>query len=317
VQALAERLRAPVLIDGFVKGLVPEDHPLALGCAYAPTSPAEDLMRAADLVLVIGAPQGRAALGKRSPEQLARQLILVDWDDRDQHAYPARARLQGPVPGILRGLLDALEPTVAAEGFGSERVEAARRFPWEAAAERIPWALPFYHGLRAALPRDGILLTDSLAALWADRLVPAYAPNTIRFPQGTGTLGWGAPAAVGVKAANPDREVVVLAGDGAFLYNPQELATMQLYRQKLTMIVANDNCYSAIKHNMNENFGRSTAYELVNPDFVRFGEAFGMRAVRLETPDAIEGALRDALAGDRSTLIEVPLELMPPKRFTQ
>jgi acetolactate synthase-1/2/3 large subunit len=137
----------------------------------------------------------------------------------------------------------------------------------------------------------------------------------VRFPYGTGTLGFGVPAAVGAKLARPGREVVAVAGDGAFLYNPQELATMLRHGQKLTVIVANDDGYGAIKHNMQERFGRATAHALANPDFVRLGEAFGMRALRLAAPGEVGAALVDALAGEQSTLIEAPLELKPPRRF--
>ncbi len=66
---------------------------------------------------------------------------------------------------------------------------------------------------------------------------------------------------------------------------------------------------------MAERFGRATAYTLANPDFVRLGEAFGMRALRLASSDEIGPALAAALAGDQSTLIEVPLELRPPRDF--
>ena len=107
----------------------------------------------------------------------------------------------------------------------------------------------------------------------------------------------------------------MIAGDGAFLYNPQELATMRLLGQKLTVIIANDGGYGAIKHTMTERFGRATAHALANPDFVRLGEAFGMQARRLASPDEVGQALAEALAGSQPTLIEVPLELRPPRKF--
>jgi acetolactate synthase-1/2/3 large subunit len=202
-----------------------------------------------------------------------------------------------------------------ATGFPAARLDEVRRWPWDYAATRVPWALGFFQGISAAMPRDGVLLLDSLVGLWLDRLHPAYGPATVRMPFGTGTLGFGVPAAIGAKLARPEREVVVVAGDGAFLYNPQELATMLLNRQKLTVIIANDGLYGAIKHTMAERFGRATAFELANPDFVRRGEAFGMRARRLSSADEVGAALAEALAGDRSTLIEVPLELRPPRAF--
>jgi acetolactate synthase-1/2/3 large subunit len=162
------------------------------------------------------------------------------------------------------------------------------------------------------LPDTAIVLTDSLAGVWLDRLFPATASRLVRFPWGTGTLGFATPAAVGAKLARPDREVIALAGDGAFLFNAQELATALLYALKLTVVVFNDGMYSAVKHNLVAEYGRSTAHALANPDFQRLGEAFGMQAVRLPHPDALPQAVAEAVAGDRSTLIEVPLELHPP-----
>jgi thiamine pyrophosphate-dependent acetolactate synthase large subunit-like protein len=318
VRALAEALRAPVFVDGLARGLLPEDHPLALGHSWTPGGPGARLLRDADAALVIGAPlAGGQAGAPWDPRmaQAARQLVLVDWDEQDQGPLPARVRLRGDVPGILRALAGAAAGRAPATGFPAARLEEVRRWAWDYAAERVPWALPFFRGLRAALPGDAILLLDSLVGLWLDRLYPALGPATVRFPYGTGTLGFGVPAAVGAKLARPAREVVAVAGDGAFLYNPQELATMLLLGQKLTVIVADDGGYGAIKHNMAERFGRATAHALANPDFVRLGEAFGMRARRLASPDEVGRALAEALAGERSTLLAVPLELKPPRRF--
>jgi acetolactate synthase-1/2/3 large subunit len=269
-------------------------------------------------VLVIGAPLGGGQVVAPWDPQIAlsaRQAILVDWDDSEQAPLAADLRLRGDVPGILASLADEVAGKARATGFPPARLDEVRRWAWDYAETRVPWALGFFQGVCAAMPRDGILLLDSMVGLWMDRLYAAPDPAAIRMPFGTGTLGFGVPAAVGAKLAQPGREVVVVAGDGAFLYNTQELATMLLYGQKLTIVIANDGIYGAIKHNMNENFGRSIAYTLANPDFVRFGEAFGMRAVRLSSSDEIGPALAEAIAGNQSTLIEVPLELRPPRDF--
>jgi acetolactate synthase-1/2/3 large subunit len=325
VRSLAEALRAPVLVDGAATGLLPASHPLSLGRGWSPSGPGERVLDDADVILVIGAPLGggqaaarwdpRMVAGGRPPDRLARQLILVDWDDADHGELPARLRLYGHVGGILAALADAVGPGTARTGYATPVLDDAREWLWEYAEGRVPWAVPFVRQLAAALPPDAIVLLDSLVGLWLDRLLPAHRSRSIRFPFGTGTLGYGVPAAVGARLACPDREVVVVAGDGAFLYNPQELATMMRYGLKITVVISNDNCYGAIKHNMLENFGRAIAHELANPDFVQLGQAFGMRALRLHSPDDIGIALADAISGDRSTLIDVPLELRPPRQF--
>ena len=81
----------------------------------------------------------------------------------------------------------------------------------------------------------------------------------------------------------------------------------------MIVVIANDNSYGAILFNMKERFGRAIAHELANPDFAKLGEAYGMRGVRLGSPDELGNAVREAIAADRSTLIDMPLQVMPPR----
>ena len=309
---LAEKLGAPVFTSSMSKGAISDDHPLGLGFSYNVGGHAERLLTEADAVLAIG-PRSGMATGGRPPDVLARQLIHVDWDGADQgQAVPARLALAGHVPTILDALADRVGAR-AQSPWSEATLERVRDAPRVAASEQIPWALPFYQALRDALPRDALLFTDSLAGLWAFRLFPAFAPNTVHFPWSTGTLGHGIPAALGAAIAQPERTIAVLAGDGAFLYNSQELAAMKYYGRKLVVVVANDDCYSAILFNTAQRFGRSIAFELANPDFVMLGQAYGMRATRLTDLDQTEEAIRAAVVADQSTLVEVPLQLRPPR----
>jgi acetolactate synthase-1/2/3 large subunit len=312
LRQLAEKLQAPVFADRNAKGALAEDHPLALGFTWSPTSVAEDLLRDADVVLCIGTRE-HAATGTRSPEQLGQQLIHLDWDTAQQgQGQPARLELAGHVGDALSDLAELVKERTQ-PAFPAERLDAVREGPWRYAEGRIPWGLGFFRELQEALPKDVLFFTDSLVGLWIFRLLKAYQGRSYRFGwgNGSGTLGYGFPGGIGAKLAEPNREVVCIAGDGAALYNPQELATMQLYGLKVTYIVCNDNCFGAVRDNLIENFGAPIGHELVNPDFVKLAEAHGMRGVRVDTPEGIGTALRDALAGDRSTLIEVPLELRP------
>ena len=314
LRALAESLRAPVLADRNAKGVLPEDHPLALGYTWSPTSPAEAMLKAADVVLAIG-PRENAATGTRSAEQLASQLIHLDWDDDEQvKGEPARVKLAGHVGETLAQLAQRVRPRQSAS-VAAEHIDELLDAPWRYAETRIPWGVGFFRELQAALPRDVLFFTDSMVGLWIFRLLRAYEGRSFRFGwgNGTGTLGYGLPGAIGAKYAAPDREVVAIAGDGAFLYNPQELATAALYGLKITVIVCNDNCFGAVRDNTAEQFGKAIGHELKNPDFMRLAEAFGMRAVKVDSPEGVGPALREALAQDRSTLIEVPLELRPAR----
>ncbi|MFN8636971.1 MAG: thiamine pyrophosphate-binding protein [Chloroflexota bacterium] len=309
---IAEKLQAPVFVDRNAKGALPEDHPLALGFTWSPTAVSEELMREADVILAIG-PREHAATGTRSPEQIGQTLIHLDWDAAQQDdGLPARLRLAGHVGDALSDLAELISGRDA-PAFPAEALDAVREGPWRYAEGRVPWALDFFKELESALPRDVLFFTDSMVGLWIFRLLKAYQGTSYRFGwgNGSGTLGYGFPGGIGAKLAEPHREVVCIAGDGAALYNPQELATMQLYGMKVTYIVTNDDCFGAVRDNLQEGYGAPIGHELVNPDFVKLAEAFGMRGIRTETAAGIGDALREALAGDRSTLIEVPLELRP------
>ena len=101
-------------------------------------------------------------------------------------------------------------------------------------------------------------------------------------------------------------------GDGGFLYSVNELATAVKYRVPVVVLVLNDDRYGAIKWLQERIFGRWGEADLVNPDFVALARAFGCRARRVESPEALPGALRDAFAGDGPTVVELPLTVDPP-----
>ena len=322
IRHIAESLQAPVFTDGLVRGIPPDDHPLALGHTWTPGGPGERYLDGCDALLVVGAPiaagqnsstwDNRMVAGLRPPERLS---------------APARAgRLGRPRPGRAPGSLppprpcpDGARRARGRPAAGQDRpapkdpdLDASRALARTYAQERIPDGLPFLDAFSGALSPDATLLTDSLVAFWLDRLHRVPGPRRLRFPWGTGTLGFGLPAAVGVALARPGAEVVAVMGDGAALYNLQELATLQMYGLKATLVVLNDDSFSAIKHNMQAAFGRSTVWQLVNPDFVALAASFGVRACKVETPDALAAAIVDARGAQGSTLIEVPLEMLPP-----
>ena len=187
LRQLAEKLQAPVFADRNAKGALAEDHPLALGFTWSPTTVAEDLLREADVVLAIG-PREHAATGTRSPEQIGQQLIHLDWDAAQQDdGPPARLKLAGP------RRRRPVRPGRAGHGAPGSRpsrpepLDAVREGPWRYAEGRVPWALDFFRELQAALPQDVLFFTDSLVGLWIFRLLKAYQGRSYRFGWGNGS----------------------------------------------------------------------------------------------------------------------------------
>ena len=168
--------------------------------------------------------------------------------------------------------------------------------------------------VRAAVPDDGILISGMTQIGYYSRAhYPVYEPRTYLTSSYFGNLGYAYPTALGAKVAQPDKAVVAVSGDGGFLFNSQELATAVQYGINAVVVVFNDNAYGNVFRDQTNRFdGRTIGSELHNPDFVKLAEAYGARGIKAEGPEQLESALREALAIDAPTLIEVPVGMMPP-----
>jgi acetolactate synthase-1/2/3 large subunit len=162
------------------------------------------------------------------------------------------------------------------------------------------------------MPEDAFFVPDLTQMGYPSSLAfPVRAPGTFITAGYQGTLGFAYPTALGVAAANPDRAVVSISGDGGFGWSLQELATAKRYGLAVAAVVFTDGFFGNVKLLQKRQFGRTYGAELQNPDFVRLAQAFGVDAVRATTPGALTGALASALAGRRPALIEVPVGEFP------
>jgi acetolactate synthase-1/2/3 large subunit len=161
--------------------------------------------------------------------------------------------------------------------------------------------------LREVLPANAIV-TDELSqvgfASWYG--FPVYEPRTFITSGYQGTLGSGFPTALGAKIANPDRPVVAITGDGGFMFAVAELATAVQFNIGVVTLVFNNNAYGNVRRDQRERFdGRVVASDLVNPDFVRLAESFGVAASRVTAPEHFRAALEKALAHGGPYLIDI------------
>jgi acetolactate synthase-1/2/3 large subunit len=302
---LAERLGAPVFHSAMGKSAVPADHPLAAGLPWhRATSDLTNmadcfspLFAEADGLLAVGCRFTQLATGTWTmplPKSVAQ--IDIDRDEIGQH-YPVGA-------GVCADARLALEALLA-------ELASEPRLPWakpEPSPE--PWRLPgmdLVAPLRRVLPRDAIVAADITRLgyiLLAD--FPVYRPRTFLHPAGFVAMGHGLPAALGAKAAFPDRTVVAVMGDGCFQMCGMELATAVQERLPVVSIVVNDGALTLIKAIQQRRYeSRFLGVDLLNPDFGTFAQAFGVRYWRADNDATFEAALRAALAADVPALIEV------------
>ena len=145
---------------------------------------------------------------------------------------------------------------------------------------------------------------------------PVYEPRTFITSSYSGNLGYAYPTGLGAKVAQPDKAVVVLSGDGGFMFNSQEMATAVQHKINVVVVVFNDNAYGNVKRDqMNRFQGRVIGADLHNPDFVKLAEAYGVKGFLANGPAELESTLKEALTLDAPVLIEVPVGPMPSPFF--
>ena len=128
---------------------------------------------------------------------------------------------------------------------------------------------------------------------------PVYEPRTFLFPSGFGTLGFSLPAAIGAKIGRPEAGVVAVVGDGGFQYTMGDLGCAVQERLGLPIVIFNDSTYSAVKHaQMEERGGRYLAVDLINPDYVKLADAYGIPGVRANSPEELEREVKLAFERD-------------------
>jgi acetolactate synthase-1/2/3 large subunit len=306
LRAVAECLEAAVVMSPNGRGALDDRHPLAL-TAFA----GGHLLAEADVVLGVGT----RFLNGHEQHALApnARLVLMNVDPRalGEPRQPTLAIHTDAAAG-LAALLEHLDGLPRRPSRRSE-VEAARRWSADILGDIEP-QISWVRALRAAMPEDGILVNEfTQVGYLAMVAYPVYLPRSYIGPGYQGTLGYGFPTALGAKIGNPRRPVLSITGDGGFGWGLQELSTARKYGIGLVTVVFNDGAYGNVRRAQVEQFdGRVLGSDLVNPDFVRLAESFGVHATRVTTPPELEGVLREALcATTEPVLIDVPVGAMP------
>lgn len=305
---LAEMIDAPVVAFRSGRGIVSNAHELGLTMAAA-----YRLWPQTDLMIGIGTRMELPASSFRWPFQpQGLKSIRIDIDPSEMRRLTPDAAVVADAQSGTRALLAAVSKAGYSKSSGRR---ATIRDASAAALQEIQKVQPqmaYLNILREVLPANAIV-TDELSqvgfASWYG--FPIYEPRTFITSGYQGTLGSGFPTALGAKVANPDRPVVAITGDGGFMFGVQELATAVQYGIGVVTLIFNNNAYGNVRRDQRERFdGRVVASDLINPDFVKLAESFGVGAARVTAPDQFRAALEKALAhgGPYVIAIEVPTD---------
>ncbi len=305
VRLLAERLAAPVVTTTNGKGVLAEDHPLALG-AGVHLAAIRELLHESEVVLAVGTELAPSDLWN-GPLPLEGRLVRVDIDPVASvtNAVPDVA-VVGDAAASLRELLIQLPERQADPAKHEAAAYWRERKLKDAQAEGAEW-LPIIDAIASALPRDAVVAGDSAMVCYYGALgnLPTYEPASFLYPTGYGTLGYGLPAAIGAKVGNPDKPVVALLGDGGVMFTIAELATAASLRIPLPVVIVDNTGYGEIRNEMVDRDDPVHAVTLPSPDFAALGRSLGCLAVEVVDVADLPSSVTDALSADRPTVIHV------------
>jgi acetolactate synthase I/II/III large subunit len=332
---LAEQYELPIVLSMMGKGAAPETHPLVLGVTSAYTSGsngrgrlAAECLREADLVIVVGSDLDAVTTSGGSWPGESTEIVRIESDPAELVSRPGIHLLADAREG-LRQLLES-EP--------AELMPSARDLEWlgrmthriadsretvEASDSHAGADGPVSPGrISAALQHhlgegDAIVTDASYSSAWAlDRVAQSWPGRFVFAPRGSGVLGWGFPASLGVKLARPAGRVVCLTGDGGLHFSLGELETAVRQQLDVTLIVLNNGSFGFQRHS-------DIARQGADPGDLWFGgqvsyaevaRAFGWKAACVSTFSEFEDAYPAALSDGEPTLLEVriPPDAIPP-----
>jgi acetolactate synthase I/II/III large subunit len=304
---LIETLRIPVFLNGLARGCVPADHELFFSRTRSQG------LKGADVAIVLGVPMDfRLGFGGAFGDDT--ELIVIDTAEPERaHPRAVAAECYGPVAATLSALLAA----AGAQALGSEawigelRAAESERREGELAElrdERAPLhPMRIYGELAGVLDRDAIVICDGGDYVsYAGRVVDSYEPGCWLDPGPFGCLGTGPGYALAAKLAHPERQVVMLLGDGAFGFSGMEFDTLARHGVNAVGVMGNNGIWGLEKHPMEFLYGYSVAAEL-RPEtrYDEIVESLGCHGELVRRPDELRPALERAFAAGRPALVNV------------
>ena len=315
---LAEFLMAPVTMTLMGKGAVPSDHPLCAGlCGMHGTGEANLLVSEADVLLVVGSRFSDRTTGRLEEFSPGAKVVHIDIDKSEiDKNVETVTRVVGDAKLALSGILASLGRMRTERRWNEEWLKKMKKFKEQFVLPDTPnnphlRAPDVVKALRRSLPRDAIVTTEvGQNQMWAALYFDVYAPRTFLSSGGLGTMGWGFPAAIGAKAARLDVPVVDIAGDGSFGMTENSLATSVEEELPVVVVVLNNRMLGMVAQWQRLFYGRRYIGVKLghSPDFVKLAEAYGAEGVRPESIEEFERAVKNAVAAEVSTVIDVPID---------
>ena len=305
LQQLCEELGIPAAVNGMARGSIPADSPIYRSRARS------SMLQQADVALVIGVPMDfRLGFGAVFGENT--ELIVLDVAEPERsHPRPVAAEIYGPLPAALNAIREgvgSLETQAWLDATAAVEAEKRAAEQEELSDGRSPLhPMRLYHELANFIDRDAIVVVDAGDfGSYAGKVVDSYTPGSWLDPGPFGCLGAGPGQALAAKIAHPDRQVVLILGDGAFGFAGMEYDTLVRHGVQVVGVMGNNGIWALEKHPMEFLYGYSVAADL-QPElrYDKVIEALGGHAELVSTPDEMRPALERAFGSGKPALVNV------------
>ncbi len=304
-----EKTQIPFFTTQMGKGVIDESHPLHLGCAALS---ANDYLHCAvdraDLIINVG-----HDVIEKPPffMKQGQQVIHVNFFSAHvDSVYFPQWEVLGDIGNGLWQITEKISPKQWDNSYPLKVKKYIEDKLNEVSSSSFPMKPQHIVAeVRGVLPRDGILSLDNgMYKLWFARYFRAYERNTVLLDNALATMGAGLPGGIAAKLVDPEKKVVVVAGDGGFMMNSQELETALRLKLDLVILILNDNGYGMIKWKQESQKMHDFGLSFTNPDFVKYAESYGAYGYRVTETESLKSLLEKTLSLPGVHVIEVPID---------
>ena len=312
-------LGIPVANTFMAKGVIPFNHPMALGSVGLQSGDYANCgFATADLIICIGYDMVEYHPYLWHPSR-DRTIIHIDTTHAEVDAYYSVAL------GVIGNINHSLNRIAALstphhnmtmrtlrDSLITDMNQHRDDMEYPIKPQKIIW------DLRTAMDLKDIVICDVGAhKMWMSRMFRCEHPNTCIISNGFASMGIAVPGAIAAKLAHPEQNVVAVTGDAGFLMNSQEIETAMRLNIAIVILIWNDASYGLIEWKQQNQFGRTSHVKFTNPDFVQYAHSFGAYGVKIEHTEQLIVELKAALDRNTVTIIDCPVDYRENLKLTE
>ena len=314
LKEFVDKTNIPVAMTLLGLGSFPANHELALGMiGMHGTTYANYAANEADLVIAAGMRFDDRVTGNPQKFLPNAKIIHIDIDPAE---IGKNKLIDVPIVGDLKNVLAELNqkiPKLSHTKWLDEVAKLKKKYSltFRKTEEDILIPQEILFEINKLTKGEVIVATDvGQHQMWSAQFIKFNNPYSILTSGGAGTMGFGLPAAIGAQVANPDKKVLAIVGDGGFQMTFQELMLIKEYNLPVKIFIIN-NSYLGMVRQWQELFNdrRYSSVDLsYNPDFIKIGEAYGIKSIQLKTKKDLKKHLKKILESDEAVLVECIVE---------